>query len=95
MSKMSIFNEISKERRRQDEKWGGPKHDDEHSTADFCRWIKNYAGWADQMADMRSFDKARNRLVQIAALAVAAIESIDRIQSRWARADDSGPSSEK
>lgn len=74
----NICDEICSERDRQDDKWGGPGHDDQHSTADFCRWIKNYASWADQMADGKSYDKARKRLVQIAALAVAAVETIDR-----------------
>jgi hypothetical protein len=40
--------------------------------------IQDYAGWARTMAGMNSPDKARNRLIQVAALAVAAVESIDR-----------------
>lgn len=78
LAQHGILSEIEKERARQDSKWGGASHDDQHSTADFCRWIKNYAGWADQMADAHSFEKARNRLIQVAALAVAAVESIER-----------------
>lgn len=70
--------EVFNERLRQDTKWGGPEHDDEHSTQEFCKWIKNYTGWADQMADCHSWDQARDRLIQVAALAVAAVESIDR-----------------
>lgn len=77
-----ILLETARERLRQDAKWGGPAHDDQHSTADFCRWIKNYTGWADQMADGLSWDKTRRRLIQVAALAVAAVESIDRKRER-------------
>lgn len=79
---MSIYEEVKLERDRQDGKWGGPEHDDQHSTADFCRYIQNYTAWADQMADMGSPEKARRRLLQVAALATAAVESIDRKRAR-------------
>lgn len=78
VAEINILKEIDQERKRQDTKWGGSEHDDNHHTVDFCRFIKNYTGWAEQMAMMESPDKARNRLIQIAALAVAAVESIDR-----------------
>lgn len=73
-----VLEQIRQERDRQDQKWGGPIHDDEHVTADFVQLIEDYAGWARVMAGMNSPDKARKRLVQVAALAVAAVESIDR-----------------
>lgn len=75
---LNIISDIVAERDRQDEKWGGAEHDDNHNTIDFCWFIKNYTGWAAQMSAMNSPDKARNRLIQVAALAVAAVESIDR-----------------
>lgn len=75
---ISIVNEITDERARQDEKWGGPEHDDQHSTTEFCGFIQDYAAWARRMDQMNSPDKARRRLIQVAALAVAAVESIDR-----------------
>ena len=59
MSTSDILQEIEKERERQDGKWGGADHDDQHSFADFVRWIGNYTGWSSQMADGLSFDKAR------------------------------------
>jgi len=40
--------------------------------------IEDYAGWARTMAGMNSPDKARLRLIQVAALTLAACESIDR-----------------
>ncbi|MEO0796640.1 MAG: hypothetical protein AAFX93_15835 [Verrucomicrobiota bacterium] len=79
---LDILNFVAEERARQDAKWGGPQHDDQHSTADFCRYISNYTGWADQMADMGSPLKARRRLIQVAALAVAGAESIERKQRK-------------
>lgn len=75
---MSIYDEIQKERLRQDQKWGGPKHDDTHSIPEWVMFIKDYASWARQMTSMGSIGKARRRLIQVAALAVAAVESLDR-----------------
>lgn len=86
----SIANAVVAERRRQDDKWGGPAHDDVHPTAYFVELIRDYAGWARVMAGMHSHDKARNLLVQVAALAVAAVECIDRreIRQAYERGDD-------
>ncbi len=78
MSLEKVLLQVKDERRLQDHKWGGADHDDEHSTQDFCRWIKNYACWAEQKADGLNKNKARKRLIQVAALAVAAVEGIDR-----------------
>jgi hypothetical protein len=73
-----ILRQVANERDRQDAKWGGAPHDDDHSTAEFVQFIEDYAGWARTMAGMDSPDKARRRLIQVAALAVAAVESMDR-----------------
>lgn len=73
-----ILDEVLNERGRQIEKWGGTDHDDAHHFSAFVEYIKNYAGWSSQMADGFSWQKARNRMVQVAALAVAAVEWIDR-----------------
>ena len=74
----AIFNQITDERCRQDSKWGGAAHDDSHTTEEFVQLIEGYAGWARTMAGMGSQEKARHRLIQVAALAVAACETIDR-----------------
>lgn len=71
-------NDVVAERKRQDEKWGGPVHDDQKSPNDFVQHIEDYAGWARVMAGMGSLDKYRRRMVQVAALAGAAIEASDR-----------------
>ncbi len=77
-----VLGDVQAERNRQDAKWGGPAHDDEHVTEVFVQLIQDYAAWARVMAGMDSMDKARRRLVQVAALAVAAVESIDRKTTR-------------
>ena len=79
MSRMTpVLNDVANERARQDIKWGGAVHDDEHTVAEFVQLIEDYAGWARTMTGMDSMEKARNRLIQVAALAVAAVETIDR-----------------
>lgn len=80
-----VLGAVALERVRQDEKWGGAPHDDRHSTAEFVLLIEDYAGWARTMAGMGSLDKARRRLVQVAALAVACCEAIDRAEARVAQ----------
>lgn len=72
-----VLDEIGQERHRQNMKWGA-KHDDRKTMRDFIEHIQDYAGWARQMFGMGSDDKGRRRLVNIAALAVAAIEALDR-----------------
>lgn len=76
-----VFNEVLAERNRQDAKWGGPEHDDQHGAEDWNRFITRYSQWAAQMADMNSPDKYRRRMVQVAAIAIAAVESLDRQRS--------------
>lgn len=74
----AILEEVAGERARQDGKWGGASKDDQWNALDWHEMIADYNAWARRMATMGSVSKARNRYVQIAALAVAAVESIDR-----------------
>lgn len=69
--KTSVYTEIFDERVRQDSKWGGPDHDDQHSVSDFVTFIIQHAKRAES-------ENSRRQLVRVAALAVAAIESMDR-----------------
>jgi len=69
-----VLAEVKAERKHQDEVWGGPEHDDEHATA---RWY--------ELINERFFDpgrtspqQTRRLFIEIAALAVAAVESLDR-----------------
>lgn len=71
---MTVYDEIKAERERQDAKWGGPAHDDENSMHDWARFITvrvnrlRTSKWAVR----------RQALLEIASLAVAALESLDR-----------------
>lgn len=74
-----IFSEVVQERIDQDEKWGGPGHDDQHNLYDWREFI------AYRLNRMKTYDSSpegiadsRRRLVQVAALAVAALQSLDR-----------------
>jgi hypothetical protein len=74
-----IFFEIAAERRRQDARWGGAGHDDKHSLADWIRFIGHqYEIYFDLHQSIRGPERTLLRLVKIAALAVAGIQSIDR-----------------
>lgn len=81
LQQSNVLDEVKQERERQDKKWGGKTHDDQHTTSEFVQLIEDYAGWARVMAGMDSSDKSRRRLIQVAALAVAAVESIDRTEN--------------
>lgn len=70
-----VFDDIDAERREQNAQWGGEEHDDEHIAAEWCGFI---AYQCRQMVKPQGLRKARARMVKIAALAVAAIESFDR-----------------
>ncbi len=79
-----VFAEIAAERGRQDAKWGGPDHDDEHTTGNWTIWIDlivEYAGkaYSPDNSD-EAYANARRRFIEVAALAVAAVESIERVQ---------------
>lgn len=69
-----VLEEVRLERRRQITKWGGVFNDDQWNALDWHEMIADYNGWARRMAAMGSRDKARTRYIQIAALAVAAVE---------------------
>jgi hypothetical protein len=78
MSKRDLLlNEIVRERDSQDEEWGGPDHDDSHDRADWVRFIEKQCRLA-QTAASRPLDDYESRMVKIAALAVAAVESSRR-----------------
>ena len=71
-----VSEAIQAERDRQDRLWGGPKHDDTHSPQDWCLFIiQQTAKASDYRATPGEF---RGRMVKVAALAVAAIESSER-----------------
>ncbi len=66
-----IIDEIKAERQRQDQQWGGPQHDDLHSSADWATYIVHQLG---RISAVGLYEP----MIKIAALAVAAVESHDR-----------------
>ncbi|WP_019653985.1 hypothetical protein [Variovorax atrisoli] len=73
--RLIAFRDVSAERNRQDEQWGGAANDDTHSVVDWQNCILK------QTRQLASRAEHRARLVKIAALAIAAIESTDRIEA--------------
>ncbi len=73
-----IVEEIIAERQRQDRKWGGAAHDDEHERSDFVRFVREHLDAARKEAMCGRLDEWRVEMIQIAALAVAAVEMSDR-----------------
>lgn len=71
-----IFEEIDAERRAQDKKWGGAEHDDRHGSYDWIAYVTRHTG----LAVCRPWDPSvfRKQMLRVAALAVAAIEWVDR-----------------
>ena len=73
-----ILTEVLKERARQDEKWGGPDHDDHHSIDDWVRFICNHASNSEYYAEYPDQGSSREELIETTALCLASLESIDR-----------------
>jgi hypothetical protein len=76
-----VYEEIKTERLAQDAKWGGPPHDDAKEAGEWIYYIETKTERAAGMIGERSAGndtKFRQRVIQIAALAVACVESMDR-----------------
>ena len=95
-----VYHEVHGERADQDEKWGGPEHDDEHAEADWLDYIygkivavperfrshalrgayPNIGLLYDATPQVVAASRLayRRRMKQIAGLAIAAMESLDR-----------------
>jgi hypothetical protein len=80
-----IFMEVLAERQAQDAQWGGPAHDDEHSGWDWNRYIQYQLRCAESILHGVPGPKPegtwRGRMIKIAALAIAAVESRDRVMA--------------
>lgn len=77
----AIYADITSERERQDEVHGGLTHDQTHTVSDWTRFIHDYADKANEAARNGDLQQARTRLVEIAALAVAGLEVLDKIDA--------------
>ena len=74
-----IFTRILAKRAKQDETHGGPDHDDNHSQTEWLGFIQELCG-NPAMEEHPHF--YYDRMIQIAATAVAALESLHRITER-------------
>lgn len=71
---IDIYQEIVLERQYQDDLWG-TKNDDKNNEEDWVSYITEYASGLSERTKNKGF---RERLIKVAALAVAALEAIDR-----------------
>ena len=77
-----ILGEVEGRRAEQDTQWGGPEHDDRHAPMLWVRLIKKFADRAEQRrrhpCDGFDANQYESNLLDVAALAVAAIQSSRR-----------------
>jgi hypothetical protein len=76
ISRDGIYAHIELERQRQDEEWGGPRHDDQHTASQWASFRGKFENRQQRLTDDPAMQ--RKALVQMAALCVAQIESLDR-----------------
>lgn len=77
----SVFDEIKAELDRQQSEWGGPSHDDTHDARDWHILLNIQMGkLADALLEGRQ--SPRRRMIQIAAVCVSAVESMDRRRAK-------------
>jgi hypothetical protein len=73
---VKVIAQVIQERKHQDRQWGGAAHDDTHSVLEWGSYICYQEA---KLGGQISVREARERFIKIAALAVAAVESIDRM----------------
>jgi hypothetical protein len=95
-----IHEEIKSARLSQDKEWGGSVHDDVHEPDKWCGLLRHQVRLADRAACSLATDEItggeeqtlingyRERLIKIAAVAIAATESLDRIMKKRAGSSD-------
>lgn len=85
MSRKDILNEIDKEREYQEGKWGNNADDTVNTPNDFVSYVAAYSTkWFPggfMPYNPKTTDDFRTSMIKTAALAVAAVESIDRQRS--------------
>jgi hypothetical protein len=81
---LAVLADVVAERKRQDEQWGGPEHDDSHRPDDWEDFIINQIRRAEKETSDAGY---RRRLVNVVALGFAALGSWDRTHARMPRDD--------
>lgn len=82
----AVVADVVVELARQDRKWGGASHDDEHAPEEWIDFMRERLDRADEMIGCPEEEQPeigpdaeyRRKLVQVAALAIAAIAALDR-----------------
>jgi hypothetical protein len=77
MGQESIIGEVIEERGRQDAEWGSV-HDDGHTPGDWVAKLKRHLGLASGEGVGTDLGRYRRQMIRVAALAVAALESMER-----------------
>ena len=84
--RQNIIAEINVERTRQDKEWGGQINDDLNTLRDWATYI-NYHAVINAYIHRAEKFAFRKSMIRVAALAIAAIESIDR---KYSNEDNNG-----
>ena len=72
-----VLEEIRREQYRQAVRWGGLAHDVQHGHRDWTAFIVRMLGQAEVAAEGDHPADYRRRMVQVAALAISAVESTE------------------
>jgi hypothetical protein len=86
----AVLAEIVLERLEQDAQWGGPGHDDQHDVNCWIAILARHVGLAANDEAATDLARFRRQMVRVAAVAVAAVESLDRKAARVAGAHTPG-----
>ena len=80
MKRDQIIAAIEAERTAQDAKWGGHEHDVTHTPKEWCDFLWQRVGYvsAASAGRLHPTPDYERRLIQVAALAIAAIEAEQR-----------------
>jgi hypothetical protein len=78
---MSVLDEVAAERAAQDAQWGGPSNDDLHRPGVWDDLLEKFMSRASAAWVRREAANRRRGLIQVAALAIAAVEAMDRSQA--------------
>lgn len=78
-ARADLFEAINAKCQSNDRTWGGAEHDDQHSRRDWIAFIVRQLGDAERWADFIATAEYKDQLIAVAALAVQAIESVNRI----------------
>ena len=86
MTLEEVIAEVRAERERQDKRWGGVEHDQEHSVTDWVSLLSERLGKVSEII-MASHEykpgSTRMRVVQLVAVAVAWLETDNLTSPQW------------